>query len=386
MLGYLRSWDDGDTGSISCSLQLIENDAAEAVAFVELVAGPAGEVAGISVEDPVGVGGAGGAVQVVALDASGAGACRGEGGACCWDVDADSFKEKLAAVAVDALDAGLVDPDVPSWTVEAGSVGGVVPIAGGAHLHANVLFPVEPETSLAGQYSVIDCAIAKDGDEVSRCAKLTETVRLVADAEVDCLEASSLCENLDLIAAISVQNGGNSGAIGKGNEIACTSGIVGRVGTATICGRGTQRPNWSSGDAADGAANAEAVDEYEGKGAEGAIVSIWAALHAEQVFGGAGAAGSIADEEAIIASGACHIGEAGLASDVDLGAGLAGDVEGVADEVEVGLAWGAELAVRACGAVLGAVDAADIVVVVLVGGAGERASEHQYSEDDSDPT
>jgi len=60
-----------------------------------------------------------------------------------------------------------------------------------------------------------------------------------------------------------------------------------------------------------------------------------------------------------------------------LRAGLAGHVEGIADKVEVGLAGGAELAVRACGAILGAVDAADIVVVVLVGGAGERASERQ---------
>jgi len=56
---------------------------------------------------------------------------------------------------------------------------------------------------------------------------------------------------------------------------------------------------------------------------------------------------------------------------------LASHVEGIADKVEVGLAGGAELAVRACGAILGAVDAADIVVVVLVGGAGERASERQ---------
>ncbi len=94
-------------------MQLIKNDTAEAISFVEFVAGPAGEVAGISVENSLGVGSASGAVQVVALDASGACACRGEGGACCWDVDADSFEEKLATVAVDALDAGLVDPNVP---------------------------------------------------------------------------------------------------------------------------------------------------------------------------------------------------------------------------------------------------------------------------------
>ena len=56
---------------------------------------------------------------------------------------------------------------------------------------------------------------------------------------------------------------------------------------------------------------------------------------------------------------------------------LACQVEGITDEEVVWLTGGAKLTVGACGAILRTVDAADIVVVVLVGSAGESASQDQ---------
>ena len=83
---------------------MIENNAAEAITFVEFMTGLAWEFTGISIEDPIWVSCANGAIQVVSLDASGACTCQGKGGAGRGDVDADSLEEKLATVACQILD------------------------------------------------------------------------------------------------------------------------------------------------------------------------------------------------------------------------------------------------------------------------------------------
>ena len=66
-----------------------------------------------------------------------------------------------------------------------------------------------------------------------------------------------------------------------------------------------------------------------------ACVSILRAAGAEKGLFVARTASKILEVESFSASGACHIRETDTASHEDLGAGLAGDVEGAFDQIEV---------------------------------------------------
>lgn len=120
--------------------------------------------------------------------------------------------------------------------------------------------------------------------------------------------------------------------------------------------------------------------QYEGVAAYGAIASICAALRAKQVFCGARSANPARNVISSITFSAGYIGETSEAANEDLRAGLAGDIEAVADQEEGILAGSAELCVRASCAIGGAVHTGPVECVELTAGTGLAACGCKQSE------
>lgn len=109
MFGSINDWN---AGSISGILELIVNDTAVAVTKVSIEAGIAWEFAAIINKGSVLIPDAESTPEAVVDGAGEAISIGSEGEALGRDIDAESAFEELPAVALDALDAGVVDPCV----------------------------------------------------------------------------------------------------------------------------------------------------------------------------------------------------------------------------------------------------------------------------------
>lgn len=173
-------------------------------------------------------------------------------------------------------------------------------------------------------------------------------------------------EDLNLVARISVQDLRHFGSIRQRYQLGAVGGGVSRRGGSILRGDCGGR----AGDVADQCTHAEIIVKDEGIAAERAVAAIRAALSAKDVLGGARGANPSGNEVSSSAFGAGYVREASEATDEDLRAGLAGDIEAVADQEEGILAGGAELCVGAGSAIGGTVHAGTVECVELAAGAG----------------
>lgn len=248
------SINDRNACSISGIFELIVNDTAVAVSKVSIEAGIAWEFAAIIDEGRVLISHAESASEAVVDGAGEAISIGGECKALRRDVDAEPAFEELSAVALDALDAGVVDPCVAGGAVEAWAIVGVIPVAGNADLHASIIHCIVPKAVFAVEHSVWWWTISEDGHEVAIGAILAKSILLVDGALGDGFEALSKDIDLNLVAAVGVVDCGNLCSIGKGNHVGGVSWAW--VGSCVVGIAWDRVCSWVTSDGIDGSTHA----------------------------------------------------------------------------------------------------------------------------------
>ena len=266
-----KSHDHGSASTVPASNQSVTRSATETVVQLPVETCVAGCHAIVESSDGLDRRGANAALNGEASSAVGALSQSSEGQTSQRNVNADSSREELAVGASQNGHASaLTVESVVGGAVEAGAVVGVVVIATQGKGQTFVLISIQIIAIFAFHDVSLNLTVTINSSQPSIIANSAKTVGLIDDTFVDSSEADISSEgDLELVAAVRVESGGDDGSIIEYNSGDDDGGVGGDVGAVDDGGGGTVDGDEDGGDAfdnfVDGAGNAGVVYQDVGE-------------------------------------------------------------------------------------------------------------------------
>ena len=378
-----KSHDHGSASTVPASNQSVTRSATETVVQLPVETCVAGCHAIVESSDGLDRRGANAALNGEASSAVGALSQSSEGQTSQRNVNADSSREELAVGAgQNGHASALTVESVVGGAVEAGAVVGIVVIATQGKGQTFVLISIQIIAIFAFHDVSLNLTVTINSSQPSIIANSAKTVGLIDDTFVDSSEADISSEgDLELVAAVRVESGGDDGSIIEYNSGDDDGGVGGDVGAVDDGGGGTVDGDEDGGDAfdnfVDGAGNAGVVYQDVGEPAFETSGSVEGTTWTVADFFRTSHAFAIFQYEAALAGLAGDVAETNRTAEIDEGAWTTVVLAPGRDQEEVTGAWGTSCGVFAGGAWSGAGLAESIGVPVLASGAGLGGQENR---------